>query len=252
MQKKHRILIVDDEPALRRALRTSLAATEFFVHEAASGEDAIGEFTVGAWDLVLLDINMPGIGGIETCRRVRALAPDTAIVMLTVRDSEEEKVRALEAGADDFVTKPYRLRELVARIRAVLRRTQRSGAPAKRTFQVGDLDVDLDRRMLKKNGTVIHLSPTEFDLLAFFVQHQGEPILHAKLLRAIWGPEYGGETEYLRSYVRSLRKKIESDPAKPEYIVTEPWLGYRFCNPAEDQSGPAEPVARGSDGSQKR
>jgi two-component system KDP operon response regulator KdpE len=252
MQKQPRILIVDDEPALRRALRTSLAATDFFVYEAASGEDAISEFAGSSWDLVLLDINMSGIGGTETCRRLRTLAPEAAIVMLTVRDSEEDKVRALEAGADDFVTKPYRLRELVARIRAVLRRTKGVSAPAKRVFQVGDLDVDLDRRVLKKSGTEIHLSPTEFDLMAFFVQHQDEPIMHAKLLRTVWGPEYGGETEYLRSYVRSLRKKIENDPAHPEYILTEPWVGYRFRNPTEDQFGSEEPVVRGSDGLQKR
>jgi two-component system KDP operon response regulator KdpE len=252
MQKQHRILIVDDEPPLRRALRTSLAAAGFLVHEAGSGEDAVVEFPGHSCDLVLLDINMPGIGGIETCRRLRALAPDAAIVMLTVKDSEEDKVRALDAGADDFVTKPYRLRELAARIRAVLRRTQRTGAPAKRMFQVGDLEVDLERRLLKKNGAEIHLSPTEFDLMAFFVQHQGEPIMHARLLRTVWGPEYGGETEYLRSYVRSLRKKIERDPAHPEYLLTEPWVGYRFYNPVEDQSESVDAAARGPYGLQNR
>lgn len=237
MHKQHRVLIVDDEPALRRALRASLAAGEFLVEEAGSGEEALDNYGPSRWDLVLLDINMPGMDGIETCRRLRGREPEAGVIMITVRDSEEDKVRALEAGADDFVTKPYRFRELLARLRAVLRRTKGSAALSQQVFQVGDLELDLARRLLKKRNAEVHLSPIEFDLMAFFVQHQGEPVMHARLLRSIWGPEYGGETEYLRSYVRSLRKKIEDDPSHPEYLLTEPWVGYRFRNPAEEDAG---------------
>jgi two-component system KDP operon response regulator KdpE len=234
MQDNHRILLVDDEAALRRALRTSLAASGFVVHEARDGEEAMQVFSSSPCDLVLLDINMPGIGGVETCRRLRGMKTDAGIVMITVRDSEADKVQALDAGADDFVTKPYRLGELLARIRAVLRRTKlhMSGS---RVLRAGALQLDLDRRLLKKGDAELHLSPTEFDLIAFFLQHQGEPLNHAKLLRAIWGPEYGHELEYLRSYVRMLRKKIENDPARPEYILTEPWVGYRFRNPDDNR-----------------
>jgi len=225
-----KILIVDDEPALRHALRTSLAANGFTVEEAGSGEQAIGLFNPGRADLVLLDINLPGIGGVETCRRLRRFATEVGIVMITVRDSEEDHVKALDAGADDYIVKPYRFRELLARIRAVLRRIQPEALAEH--LRAGDLELDLERRILKKAGAEVHLTPTEFDLMAFFFEHQGIPLPHGRLLRAIWGPEYGSEVEYLRSYVRMLRKKIEDDPARPVYLVTEPWVGYRF-NPSE-------------------
>jgi two-component system KDP operon response regulator KdpE len=229
---RQRILIVDDEAALRKALRTSLTTTGFLVDEARNGEEALDAFGSCRCDLVLLDINMPGMGGVEACRRFRALDSDVGIVMVTVRDAEEDMVQALEAGADDFVSKPYRFRELVARLRAVLRRvkTQEAGA---QVFRAGDLELDLERGTLKKADADVHLSPTEFELIAFFFRHQGTPITHSRLLRAVWGPEYGGELEYLRSYVKMLRKKIETDPAHPQYILTEPWLGYRFRNPSE-------------------
>jgi two-component system, OmpR family, KDP operon response regulator KdpE len=155
---------------------------------------------------------------------------------------EEDKVRALEAGADDYVSKPFRLRELVARLRAVLRRTQVQIAEEIKPelIQAGDLVVDLRRRLLWRRGKPVHLSPKEFEVLAFMIQNQGAPLTHAKLLRSVWGPEYGNEQEYLRSYVRMLRKKIEDDPAKPQYIVTEPWVGYRFRNPS-DPASPSPP-----------
>lgn len=230
-----RILIVDDEPALRRALRTCLAASGFVVDEARNDEEAIEHFARNRCDLVLLDINMPGTSGFETCRSLRGMADNVGIVMVTVRDSEDDKVRALEAGADDFVTKPYRFRELVARMRAVLRRVK-AGPPAAGVLSAGDLQIDLERRILRKARAEIHLSPTEFDLIAFLFRHQGAPLTHAQLLRAVWGPEYGSELEYLRSYIRMLRKKIEDDPARPRYILTEPWLGYRFHNPSDPDS----------------
>ena len=156
--------------------------------------------------------------------------------MVTVRDSEEDKVQALEAGADDFITKPYRLREMVARLHAVLRRLSTQQNVENAILRAGSLELDPGRRLLLKSGVEIHLSPKEFDLLAYLFQHQGQPVMHAKLLRAVWGPEFGGELEYLRSYVKMIRKKIEDDPARPEYLLTEPWVGYRFRNPSDPES----------------
>jgi two-component system, OmpR family, KDP operon response regulator KdpE len=230
------VLVVDDEASLRKALRTSLTASGFAVEEARTGEEALGTVQRHAFDLVLLDINMPGINGIDACRRIRGISPHAGIVMITVRDLEDDKVRALEAGADDYVTKPFKLRELTARLRAVLRRTRVHSLAEPVVLQIGDLKIDLQRRLLWRGDEEIHLSPKEFDLLAFMMKNSGAPLTHLKLLRSIWGPEYGGELEYLRSYVRMLRKKIESDPANPEYILTEPWVGYRFRNPSDPDS----------------
>ncbi len=232
------VLVVDDEPALRKALRTSLIASGFAVEEARDGEEALVTARRHPFDLVLLDINMPGINGIDACRRMRGISPRAGIVMVTVRDSEDDKVRALEAGADDYVTKPFKLRELTARLRAVLRRTRGADAEQLSVLQAGKLKVDLERRLLWRGEEQVHLSPTEFELLAFMMKNVGAPLTHVKLLRTIWGPEYGGELEYLRSYVRMLRRKIEEDPAKPEYIQTEPWVGYRFRNPSDPDSPP--------------
>ena len=231
-----RLLIVDDEPALRKALRTSLTASGFDVSEARNGDEALALLPHTPVDLVLLDINMPGRSGIEVCRRIRDLSMHTGIVMVTVRDSEEDKVQALEAGADDFITKPYRLREMVARLHAVMRRLSTQQDVENAILRAGCLEMDAGRRLLLKNGVEIHLSPKEFDLLAYLFQHQGAPVIHAQLLRAVWGPEFGGELEYLRSYVKMLRKKIEDDPAHPEYLLTEPWVGYRFRNPSDPES----------------
>jgi len=231
-----RVLIVDDDPAFRRALRTSLAASGFEVSEARDGEEALRLLRGKPCDIALLDINMPGMGGIETCRRIRDLWPRTGILMVTVRDTEEDKVHALEAGADDFVTKPYRLREMVARLNAVRRRLQPPDETPATVFRAGALVLDSERHLVTKAGTEIHLSPKEYDLLSYLIRHQGALITHSRLLQGVWGAEYGGELEYLRSYVRMLRKKIEDDPSQPEYILTEPWVGYRFCNPAEAES----------------
>jgi two-component system, OmpR family, KDP operon response regulator KdpE len=230
------VLVVDDEPSLRKTLRTSLAASGFAVAEARNGEEALGVVQQQPFDLVLLDINMPGAGGIDTCRKIRNFAPQVGIIMITVRDSENDKVHALEAGADDYVTKPFRIRELIARLRAVQRRTQRSDAADPEVLKAGNLEVDIKRRLMWRGGTTVHLSPKEFDLLVYMMQNRDVPLTHARLLRALWGPEYGNELEYLRSYVKALRKKIEDDPAKPEYILTEPWVGYRFRNPSDPDS----------------
>lgn len=227
------VLVVDDEAALRKVIRASLAASGFAVEEAGTGGDALTVMQQRLFDLVLLDVNMPGMSGIEACRQIRALAPRTGIVMVTVRDAEEDKVRALEAGADDYVTKPFQFRELVARLRAVLRRTHFNGSAESPTLQAGSLKLDVERRLVWKAGEEIRLSPKEFDLLAYLMKNQGAPLTHLNLLRAVWGPEYGHELEYLRTYVRMLRKKIEDDPARPQYILTEPWVGYRFRNPSD-------------------
>jgi two-component system KDP operon response regulator KdpE len=239
------VLVVDDEPSLRKTLRTSLDASGFKVEEARNGEEAWDLLQQRFFDLVLLDINMPGAGGIESCRRIREFAQQIGIVMITVRDAENDKVNALEAGADDYVTKPFRLRELIARLQAVLRRTRRPDTTeAASSLKAGDLEIDLKRHLLWRSGEQVHLSPKEFELLAFMMCNQGAPLTHARLLRTVWGPEYGNELEYLRSYVKMLRKKIEADPAKPEYILTEPWVGYRFRNPSDPDapSVPAEEV----------
>jgi two-component system KDP operon response regulator KdpE len=233
------VLVVDDEPALRKVIRASLAASGFSVEEVGTGTDALGALQLRSFDLVLLDINMPGLGGVETCQRIRALAPHMGIVMVTVRDAEEDKVRALEAGADDYVTKPFRFRELIARMGAVFRRTHIPSGGEAPTLLAGNLKIDFNRRQLWKASEEIHLSPKEFDLMAFLMKNHGAPLTHARLLRAVWGPEYGGELEYLRSYVRMLRKKIEDDPARPEYLLTEPWVGYRFRNPSDPDASPA-------------
>jgi two-component system KDP operon response regulator KdpE len=233
-------LVVDDESSFRRVLRTSLATSGFAIEEARSGEEAVAILAQSAFDLVLLDVNMPGIGGVEACREIRAHLPKIGIVMVTVQDSETEIVKALEAGADDYITKPIRFRELVARLRAVLRRLRIDDAESE-LLQAGELELDIDRHQLSRQGEIVHLTPTEFELLALLMRNQGVPVTHAKLLRSVWGPEYGTELDYLRSFVKTLRQKVEEDPAKPKYIVTEPWVGYRFCNPRD--LSPATPDA---------
>jgi len=236
------VLLVDDDPAFRRGLAASLKSGGYSVALARNAEEALTYVRVRPVDIVLLDINMPEIGGIEACQRIRALAPRSGIVMLTVRDAVDDKVQALEAGADDYITKPFRLRELIARMRAVLRR---SGADAELhapVLRVGQLELEIEHRVLRKAGKEIHLSPKEFELLAFLMRHKGIPVAHARLLRAVWGPEYGNEPDYLRSYIKALRKKIEDDPGRPDYILTEPWVGYRLKDPADLDSPSPDPT----------
>ena len=239
MTQRFNILVVDDEPPLRKVLQTSLTGRGFSVEEAGSAERALEIVAQRVPDLVLLDINMPGMGGIEACRRIRALAPHLGIIMVTVRDTEHDIVQALEAGADDYITKPFRFDELTARLRAVIRRTASENA-GEMVLQAGNLEIDFDKRSLRRAGETVHLTPTEFDLLALLMKNEGILLTHTKLLRTIWGPEYGEELEYLRSYVRAVRKKIEDDPAHPKYILTEPWVGYRFHNPSDREPGAHE------------
>ena len=237
--KPVRVVVVDDEPAMRRGLRTSLRANGYEVEEARSGEEAVQIVGERAADLVLLDMNMPGMGGVEACRRLRSALPTAGIVIITVRDSEDDTVQALEAGADDYITKPFRLRELLARLSAVLRRGHAENPPAAPVLRAGKLELDPEHRTVRRDGKEVHLSPIEFDLLQYLMRHPDIPLEHSKLLRAIWGPEYGHELEYLRTYIRLIRRKIEEDPTRPEYIITEPWQGYRFRNPFYQESAPA-------------
>ena len=221
-----RILIVDDEPRIRRVMRTTLAGAGYEVEEAKTGEEGVQKAREFRPNLVLLDINMPGMGGVAACREIRADA-DVAIIMLTVRNAEADKVLALDAGADDFVTKPFSTPELLARIRAALRRVPVMG-PSSGRIRIGRLLVDFSARTVSNGGAAIHLTPKELDLLRYLTARANEVVPHRELLQAVWGPDYGDQTEYLRVFVRNLRKKIEPDPDRPEYIATEPWVGYRF------------------------
>jgi two-component system, OmpR family, KDP operon response regulator KdpE len=236
-----KVLVVDDEPAMRRGICTALTARGYLADEARNGEEALVSVRDRPADLVLLDVNMPGMGGIEACRRIRSGFPAIGVVMITVRDAEDDTVAALEAGADDYITKPFRVRELLARIGALVRRARTDAAPGVDVIRAGKLEMDLVHRILRKSGQEIRLSPIEFNLLQYLMQNRDVPVDHSRLLRTIWGPEYGHELEYLRTYIRLIRRKIEDDPAKPEYILTEPWLGYRFRDPSSHSAMP-EPV----------
>jgi two-component system, OmpR family, KDP operon response regulator KdpE len=244
--KPAKVLVVDNDAAMRRTLRTALSAQGYSVAEARSGEEALEEIEQQLASLVLLDIEMPGMGGLEACRRIRALTPHTGIVMVTVCDAEEDKIGALEAGADDYITKPFSIRELLARLRALSRRLGTSGSAGAAVLKIGTLELDLDRRIVRRAGAEIHLSPTEFSLLAYLMQHANTAIEHGKLLRAIWGPEYGSELEYLRTYIKRLRKKIENDAINPEYLLTVPWLGYRFRDPSVTVTISSEGMSAGA------
>ncbi len=228
------ILIVDDEPQIRRVLRTTLSSQGYTVVEARSGEEALEQIRAERADLVLLDVNLPGISGLDTCREIRR-SMDVPIIMLTVRNSERDKVQALDAGADDYVVKPFGAEELMARIRAALRRA----APAESLppFASQDFQIDFEKRAVSVKGQPVRLTPKEFELLRHLVANQGKALAHRRLLQAVWGPDYGEETEYLRVFINQLRKKIEPDPHHPRYIHTEPWIGYRFEPPAEKTHG---------------
>jgi two-component system KDP operon response regulator KdpE len=229
------ILVVDDDPQIRRVMRVSLIAQGYEVDEARSGEEALARLRDHRYDLVLLDINLPGASGLEVCRELRSLS-DAAIIMLTVRDSERDKIEALDAGADDFVTKPYSTPELLARIRAALRRVPLSPEGGPQTIRLEDVEIDLIQRHIKVRDRRVRLTPKQFDLLHYFISHPNIPLSHTRLLQAVWGPDYGNEVEYLRTFVNQLRKKIEKNPARPKYLLTEPWIGYRFeLHPADKE-----------------
>jgi len=227
-----RILVVDDEPQLRRVMRTALTSNGYEVLDARSGEEALHVVRAESPDLILLDMNMPGMGGLAACAAIRAIS-DAGIIILSVRGSEQDKIAALDAGADDYMTKPYSLDELFARIRANLRRLPVLSESTPPIVVSDELTIDLSGRVAVVRGKPVRLTPKEFDLLQFLVSHPNKPVAHRKLLQTVWGPDYGDEVEYLRVFVSQLRKKIEPSPAKPRYIVTEPWVGYRFVMPAK-------------------
>jgi two-component system, OmpR family, KDP operon response regulator KdpE len=226
------ILVVDDETSIRRALHSTLNKLGFTSIEAARGEEALALARTNSFDAVLLDINMPGMSGVDTCRSMRRFLPRIPILMLTVRDSEDDKVEALDAGADDYITKPFQLRELTARIRAAMRWASMS-VPKQNdvppVLRVGDIELDPARRIVKKKNRPVHLTPKEFELTHQLMSLAGRPIPHSRLLNSVWGPEYGGELEYLRTFIHQLRKKLEDDPANPVYLLTDAHVGYRFA-----------------------
>jgi two-component system KDP operon response regulator KdpE len=221
-----RIIVIDDQPKIRRFLRATLVAEGYEVDEAKTGEEALEGIRESRPDLAVLDMNMPGMSGLATCRAIRK-DTDIAIIMLTVRNSEEDKVAALDAGADDFVTKPFSTPELMARIRAALRRVPSAQSSLKKV-RVGEIVIDFDERSVSRENVSTHLTPKELDLLRYMTQHANQALSHRELLQAVWGPDYGDQVDYLRVFVKNLRKKMELDPEQPRYITTEPWVGYRL------------------------
>ena len=229
MNQQPRILLVDDDPQLARVLRTGLKTHGYEVRVAADGVSALETF--GDWppDLVVTDLAMPNMDGLELCRRLREIS-QLPIIILSVRGEERTKVEALDAGADDYVTKPFGMDELLARVRAQLRRAQTpaTAEPPSAVLEEGDFRIDLEARGVTVRGGEVHLTPKEYDLLVYFLRHAGKVLTHHTLLGAVWGGNYTEQGEYLRVFVGQLRKKIEPDPSTPRYILTEPWVGYRF------------------------
>ena len=207
-----------------------LSAQGYEVTAALTGEEALEKVRAEQFDLVLLDVNMPGMGGMEACRELRR-GSDIGIIMLTVRDSERDKVDALDAGADDYITKPFGSPELLARIRATLRRSPTVLDAGPQTLQLGDVKVDFQSRHVQTAKGKVHLTPKQFDLLRYLAGHPNKAVSHRELLQAVWGPDYGDQIEYLRVFVNQLRKKIEPQPGSPRFLLTEPWVGYRLVLP---------------------
>ena len=224
-----KVLVVDDDPQIRRVMKVTLVGHSYEVIEARTGEEALEKLPGEMPNLVLLDMNMPGMGGLETCRALRN-GSDIPVIILSVRNTERDKVAALDAGADDYVTKPFSIEELLARIRAALRRSSPESGP--HAYSSPGLEIDFQTRHVRARGADVRLTPKEFELLRYLVAHAGKPVTHRELLQAVWGPDYGDEPEYLRVFINQVRKKIEPDPAKPRFILTEPWVGYKFVAPA--------------------
>jgi two-component system KDP operon response regulator KdpE len=229
MDDSLRILLVDDDAAIRRALRTSLNELGFQVTEAARGEEALHLVRAASFDVVLLDLQMPGMGGVRTLASLRSIVPRLPILMITVQDSEEQKVEALESGADDYIVKPFGVRECIARIRAVVRRSRAPEMAKDEPLRIGEIMLHPPRRLVSKAGRPIHLTPKEYEILHFLMLNAGRAVTYGKLLSAVWGTEYRNEIDYLRTFVRQLRKKIEDDPSNPRYLLTDAYVGYRFA-----------------------
>src|SRR5260370_29351705 len=220
------ILVVDDEPQLRRVIKATLTDLGYTVIDAKSGEDALERLRGQQPDLILLDLNMPGIGGLETCRAIRSNS-DIPVIILSVRNSEHDKVEALDAGADDYVTKPFGIQELLARIRAAMRRAPGGGEHSLKSVKTDDLEIDFISRRAVSRGNAVRLTPKEFELLRFLGIQRDKPVPPRKLLQTIWAPDYGDEVEYVRVFINALRKKLEPKPSEPKYLLTDPWVGYR-------------------------
>jgi two-component system KDP operon response regulator KdpE len=232
-----KILVVDDDLQIRRVMRKMLTAQGYAVSDARTGEEALEMLRRGRHDLVLLDLAMPGMGGVEACRAIRA-GWDLAIVVLSVHDMEKDKVGALDAGADDYVTKPFSMQELLARIRAGLRRSPLAPEAAPPALQTDGLEINFSARRVVVGGHEVRLTRKEFDLLQFLASTPNTPVPHRRLLQTVWGPDYGDEVVYLRVFINQLRKKIEPEPAKPRYILTEPCIGYQFHMTREQKNQP--------------
>ena len=230
-----KILVVDDDLQIRRVMRKMLAAQGYAVTDARNGEEALETLRRNRHDLVVLDLAMPGMGGLEACRAIRA-GWDLAIIVLSVSDMEKDKIGALDAGADDYVTKPFSMQELLARIRAGLRRSPLAPEAAPQLLQTQGLEIHFAARRVVVGGHEIRLTRKEFDLLQYLATNPNTAIPHRRLLQAVWGPDYGNEVVYLRVFINQLRKKIEPEPAKPRYILTEPCIGYQFHIPEEPKS----------------
>lgn len=230
MIENRTVLLVDDEAQVRKVLRAGLTAQGANVIDVQSGEEALEVLRNKTVDLVLLDMNMPGMGGLEACRAIRG-GWDVPVIVVSVCDTEREKIEVLDAGADDFVPKPFSFDELMARVRAALRRTGFATDTTPRRVSLPGLDIDFDERRVIVSGKIVRLTPTEFDILRYLIGQANKPVPHRKLLQAIWGPEYGDQIEYLRVFINQLRKKIEPTGAKPMFITTEPRIGYRFVLP---------------------
>jgi two-component system KDP operon response regulator KdpE len=229
--KKTRILVVDDEPQIGRMLRTQLTPRGYEVEHVTTGGDALLTLGENVPDLVLLDLGLPDMEGVEVCRRLREWSA-VPVIFLTVRDEERSKVQALDVGGDDYVTKPFGIPELLARVRAVLRRTAEQPSNPTAVFETGDLRVDFSARQVTVSGQEVRLTPTEYELLRLFILHADKTLTHRQLLTQIWGPEATTETQYLHVFMRQLRRKLELDPSKPRHFITEPGVGYRFRSQA--------------------
>jgi two-component system KDP operon response regulator KdpE len=229
---KGKILVVDDEPQIRRVMRSALTKQDYFVADARSGEEALDLVRQGRFDLIILDRNMPGMSGLDVCRQIRANS-DVGIIMLTVRKAEFERIEALDAGADDYVTKPFSMPELLARIRANLRRVPLSPQEGPRIVAFDGVEINLGSHHGTVNGHDIRLRLKEFEVLQYLLMNPDVAIPHGNILQAVWGPDYGDEVEYLHVIINQLRKKIEPEPNKPRYILTEPRVGYRFHLPSK-------------------
>ena len=227
MTENRKILVVDDEPQITRTLRHSLTAHRYDIRTAADAASALDTFRDWQPDLIITDLQMPEKSGIELCHEIRAIS-NIPIIVLSVRGDERTKVAALDAGADDYVTKPFGINELLARVRAALRRIPNTEDDAGMRLKEGDFSIDIESRQINVAGKPIHLTPKEFDLLIYLFRNRGKVITHRKILSAVWGGESTEQTEYLRVFVGTLRKKIEPEPSSPKYLLTEPWVGYRF------------------------